>query len=141
MLFSQEPELESAGYRAAGISGLRNADGARAACVPYSTQMVHLRGWRQFMEYGNGTIGDMGIHMLDTVRWMLGLGWPRTVSSSGGIFCEHAQQDNISDTQTATFDFGNLQILWQHRFWGAAPEADDPHPWFLKLYGDKGTLK
>src|SRR5437773_605804 len=46
---------------------------------------THPRGWRAFMEYGNGIVGDMCIHMLDMVRWMLDLGWPKTVSSSGGI--------------------------------------------------------
>ena len=39
---------------------------------PYN-EMVHPRGWRAFMEYGNGIVGDMCIHMLDTVRWMLKL--------------------------------------------------------------------
>src|SRR5436189_518388 len=32
---------------------------------------THPRGWRAFMEYGNGIVGDMCIHMLDMVRWML----------------------------------------------------------------------
>ena len=40
---------------------------------PYNS-MVHPRGWRAFKEYGNGIIGDMCIHMLDMVRWMLDLG-------------------------------------------------------------------
>ena len=43
---------------------------------PYNA-LVHPRGWRAFMEYGNGIVGDMCIHMLDMVRWMLGLGWPK----------------------------------------------------------------
>ncbi len=47
--------------------------------------MVHPRGWRSFMEYSNGIIGDMGIHMFDAVRWMLDLGWPARIASSGGI--------------------------------------------------------
>jgi predicted dehydrogenase len=51
---------------------------------PYN-RMVHPRGWRNFMEYGNGIMGDMGVHMLDMARWMLGLGWPISISSSGGI--------------------------------------------------------
>ena len=38
---------------------------------PYNS-LVHPRGWRAFMEYGNGIVGDMCIHMLDMVRWMLG---------------------------------------------------------------------
>ncbi|MFM7244851.1 MAG: Gfo/Idh/MocA family protein, partial [Planctomycetaceae bacterium] len=39
--------------------------------------LPHRRWWRTFMEYGNGIVGDMCVHMLDTARWMLGLGWPR----------------------------------------------------------------
>ncbi|HEY5915681.1 MAG TPA: Gfo/Idh/MocA family oxidoreductase, partial [Verrucomicrobiae bacterium] len=65
---------------------------------PYN-QMVHPRGWRAFMEYGNGIIGDMCIHMLDMVRWMLDLGWPSRISSSGGILMDKASRANISDTQ------------------------------------------
>src|SRR6185295_18029175 len=70
---------------------------------PYN-KLVHPRSWRAFMEYGNGIIGDMCIHMLDMTRWMLGLGWPKSVSSIGGILVEKNSKANISDTQSATFD-------------------------------------
>src|SRR5262249_10640966 len=46
---------------------------------------------------------------------------------------------NISDTQTATFDFGDLSVVWQHRTWGESP--DPKYPWGATFYGDKGTLK
>lgn len=105
---------------------------------PYNN-IVHQRGWRAFMEYGNGIVGDMCIHMLDTVRWMLDLGWPVSVSSNGGILVDKEAKANISDTQTATFDFKDLQVVWQHRSWGHAPDPD--YPWALFLYGEKGTLK
>jgi len=105
---------------------------------PYNN-IVHQRGWRSLMEYGNGIVGDMCIHMLDTVRWMLDLGWPTQVSSSGGILVDKAAKANISDTQTATFDFKDLQVVWQHRTWGHSPDPD--YPWAAFLYGDKGTLK
>jgi len=105
---------------------------------PYNN-IIHQRGWRSFMEYGNGIVGDMCIHMLDTVRWMLDLGWPTQVSSSGGILVDKAAKANISDTQTATFDFKDLQVVWQHRTWGHSPDPD--YPWAAFLYGDKGTLK
>ncbi len=49
---------------------------------PYN-KLVHPRGWRAFMEYGNGIVGDMCIHMLDMVRWMMDLGMPSGVSSYG----------------------------------------------------------
>ncbi len=105
---------------------------------PYN-RLVHPRGWRAFTEYGNGIVGDMCIHMLDMVRWMLELGWPRRISSSGGILVQKSSKSNIPDTQTATFDFGDLTVVWQHRTWG---EPVDPnYPWGATLYGDKGTLK
>lgn len=101
--------------------------------------LPHRRWWRTFQEYGNGIVGDMCVHMLDTVRWMLGLSWPDRISSSGGIFVQKDGKSNISDTQTATFEYPDLSVVWQHRTWGAAPDPD--YPWALFLYGDKGTLK
>ena len=105
---------------------------------PYNS-LVHPRRWRAFMEYGNGIMGDMCIHMFDMVRWMLDLGWPKTISSSGGILVDKKSKANISDTQTATFDFGDLPVVWKHRTYGSAP--DPKYPWGATFYGDKGTLK
>ena len=105
---------------------------------PYN-QWVHPRGWRAFMEYGNGIVGDMCVHMLDMTRWMMDLGWPRSVSSSGGILVDKASKANISDTQSATFDFGDVKVVWQHRSWGQSP--DPKYDWGATFYGDKGTLK
>src|SRR5205823_2145856 len=77
---------------------------------PYN-KLVHPRSWRAFMEYGNGIVGDMCIHMLDMVRWMLGLGWPKSVSSAGGILVDRKSKANITDTQSATFDYGDLRVV------------------------------
>jgi predicted dehydrogenase len=84
-------------------------------------------------------MGDMCIHMYDMVRWMLGLGWPKAISSEGGILVDKKARANIADTQTATFDHGDLQVVWQHRTWGDAPSPK--FPWGATLYGDKGTLE
>jgi predicted dehydrogenase len=81
----------------------------------------------------------MCIHMFDMVRWMLELGWPRRIASSGGILVDKASKANIPDTQTATFDFGDLSIVWQHRSWGHP--IDPKYLWGATFYGDKGTLK
>jgi predicted dehydrogenase len=101
--------------------------------------LPHLRWWRTFMEYGNGILGDMCVHMLDTVRWMLNLGWPKRISSTGGILVQKEGKSNISDTQTATFEYGQFNCIWQHRSWGTPVDPD--YPWALFIYGDKGTLK
>jgi predicted dehydrogenase len=100
--------------------------------------LPHVRWWRTFNEYGNGITGDMCVHMFDTVRWMLKLGWPKRISSSGGIYVQKGGKSNISDTQTATFEFDDLMVTWQHRTWGTP--SDPAYPWSFKLYGEKGTL-
>lgn len=99
----------------------------------------HKRWWRTFMEYGNGITGDMCVHMFDTVRWMLNLGWPRRVSSEGGIYVQKDGKSNISDTQHAVFEYDGLNCVWQHRTWGTP--ADPDYPWAFTIYGDKGTLR
>ncbi len=101
--------------------------------------LPHRGWWRAFMEYSNGIVGDMCVHMFDAVRWMLGLGWPKSISSHGGIFVQKESKATTSDTQTATFAYDGLTAVWQHRSWGAAP--DPQYPWAFTLYGDKGTLK
>jgi predicted dehydrogenase len=105
---------------------------------PYNA-LVHPRSWRAFNEYGNGIVGDMCVHMLDMVRWMMDLGMPARISSSGGILVDKKSKANITDTQNATFDFGNLQVVWSHRSYGDAP--DPAYPWGATFYGDKGTLR
>jgi predicted dehydrogenase len=105
---------------------------------PYN-ELVHPRRWRAYMEYGNGIVGDMCVHMLDMVRWMLDLGMPTRIASSGGILVQKNSRANITDTQTATFDFGELPVIWTHRTYGAPP--DPKYPWGATIYGDQGTLK
>lgn len=105
---------------------------------PYNS-LVHPRKWRAYMEYGNGIMGDMCVHMFDMARWMMDLGWPTNISSTGGIFIDKDSRANIPDSQTATFDFGDLQAVWTHRSWGDAPDPE--YPWAAIFYGEKGTLK
>ncbi|WP_428657511.1 Gfo/Idh/MocA family protein [Runella sp.] len=100
--------------------------------------LPHIRWWRTFMEYGNGITGDMCVHMFDTVRWMLKLGWPTKISSQGGIYVQKEGKSNISDTQSAVFEYPELNCVWQHRTWGTP--NNPAYPWSFTLYGEKGTL-
>ncbi len=94
--------------------------------------------WRSYWEYGNGIVGDMCVHLLDGTRWLLNLGWPKRISSTGGIFVQKESNANISDTQSAQFEFDELTCRWQHRTWGTP--SDREYPWAIKIYGEKGTL-
>ena len=99
--------------------------------------LPHVR-WRAFMEYGNGITGDMCVHMLDTVRWMLKLGWPSRIYSTGGIYEQKSAKATIPDTQTAIFEYPELDCVWQQRSWGTP--SNPQYPWSFSIYGDKGTL-
>ncbi|MFO7823338.1 MAG: Gfo/Idh/MocA family oxidoreductase [Cyclobacterium sp.] len=101
--------------------------------------LPHRRWWRTMMEYSNGITGDMCVHMFDAVRWTLGLGWPKSVFATGGIYVQKGGKSTIADTQTATFHYDELDCVWTHRSWGTA--QDPEYPWAYKIYGDKGTLK
>src|SRR5699024_11255495 len=60
---------------------------------PYD-RLPHRGWWRTFMEYSNGIIGDMGVHMFDVVRWMLDLGWPGRIFSGGGILLQKEDRNS-----------------------------------------------
>ncbi len=105
---------------------------------PYSP-LTHPRSWRLFTEYCNGIMGDMCVHMLDMARWMLDLGPIDRVFSEGGILMAPEAKANTPDTQTATFTFGDLPIVWTHRTWGSAPDPE--YPWAAFIYGENGVLK
>ncbi len=104
--------------------------------------MKEERGWRAFMEYGNGPIGNLGVHMLDKVRWLLGLGWPESIESTGGIYVAKASFSNLPDTQHSVFHYPDLDISWEHRLWGGSPipERHWTDQWGARLIGEHGTL-
>ena len=100
--------------------------------------LPHRGWWRSFMEYGNGIMGDMCVHMFDATRWLLDLDWPNRISSQGGIYVQKQGKSNIADTQTAIFEYENLNCIWQHRTWGTS--VDPEYPWAFKIFGEYGTL-
>jgi len=101
---------------------------------------IHPRRWRAFREFSNGQTGDLCVHFLDVVRYFLKLGWPKRIAATGGILQRPKDSKiNTHDTQTALFDYGDVQVVWTQRNWGQNP--DPAYPWGATLYGDKGTLK
>jgi len=83
--------------------------------------------WHWFWEYGNGDIGNQGIHEMDTARWGLGVKYPVKVSSMGGHFMFDDDQQT-PNTQVATFEFqdgGKKRFLvFEVRHWMSNQEAD-----------------
>lgn len=104
--------------------------------------LLESKGWRAFTEYGNGQIGDLGVHMFDCVRWMMALGWPKSIESTGGIYVDKQATSNISDTQRSVFRYPDLDVSWEHRTWGASPipARHWTDLWGARFVGKNGTL-
>lgn len=108
-----------------------------APVVPYNSG-IHPRQWRSFMEFGNGYMGDIGVHFIDCCRFLLDVRWPRSISSSGGIYVDKDSAATVPDTQIASFQYDDMLMTWTNRQWGQG--TDPATPWGARLYGDKGTL-
>jgi len=109
--------------------------------IPYRKGMDD-KEWRPFMEFGNGSIGNLGVHMVDQARWLLGLGWPESISSVGGILVDKASTSNTADTLRTEFRYPGLDVSWEYRTWGASaiPPRHWSDQWGCRFLGEKGTL-
>ena len=137
LLLPHAGDAESAGWTAAREPRLRDVDraGADAALqlARASAQLARLHGIRQ---------RDPRRHVRAHARHGALDARPRDadpIDSTGGILVDKKSKANITDTQTATFDFPNLRVVWTHRSYGSSP--DPTYPWGATFYGDKGTLK
>lgn len=101
--------------------------------------LYHPRRWRAFNDYCNGIVGDMFVHMLDTARYLVGFGWPKSVSSAGGVFVQKSSKADIPDTQSIALTYPGFTVQWDHRTYGR-PD-DEKYPWATMIYGEKGVLK
>lgn len=98
---------------------------------------IHPRGFRRFLDYANGQLGDWGIHWMDQILWWTEEKWPLSVASTGA---RHILRDNTDapDTQVVTFEFESFTATWEHR-WYAANNAEK-HSVGCYFYGTEGTL-
>jgi predicted dehydrogenase len=107
---------------------------------------IHPRGFRNYLDYANGTLGDWGIHWMDQVVWIMEQKWPRTVFSTGGrpikgppILTAAEQTTDAPDHQIATFEFDGFSLTWEHRQF-AANHAEKGENVGCYFYGTEGTL-
>jgi predicted dehydrogenase len=56
-----------------------------AAMLPYSEDWVHYN-WHWQWNYGNGDVGNQGIHETDLCMWGLNVGLPEVITAGGGKF-------------------------------------------------------
>ena len=98
---------------------------------------IHPKGFRQFLDYANGQIGDWGIHWFDQVLWWTEERAPKKIFSTGA---RHVKKDNTDapDTQYALYEFESFTLHWEHKL--AAPNANESTNVGCYFYGTEGTL-
>jgi predicted dehydrogenase len=71
--------------------------------------------WHWVWDYGNGDLGNQGIHEMDKARWGLGKNeLPRSVFSLGGRF-GYVDDGETPNTQICVFDYGDSQLIFEVR--------------------------
>ena len=95
--------------------------------------------WHWVWHYGNGELGNNGIHSLDLSRWGLDVDYPsRVVSSGGRYFFDDAQE--TADTHVVSFEFeGRKQIVWEGLSCNRL--GPDGTGFGVSFHGDKGSIK
>lgn len=81
---------------------------------PYHENLVHYN-WHWFWDFGNGDIGNQGVHQIDLARWGIpDATLPKSVISIGGRF-GYQDQGETANTQVAVFDYGDTQLIFEVR--------------------------
>lgn len=102
-----------------------------------------------FWDYGNGDLGNQGIHQLDVARWGLGVKYPKKVSAIGGhvMFDDDQETPNVLNV-SCEFDNGGARkiLVFEVRHWMTNHEAGmgeggkSPNTVGTIFYGPKGYV-
>ena len=96
---------------------------------PYHANLVHYN-WHWFWDFGNGDIGNQGVHQMDIARWLIPAAssnghsasatFPKTVLSLGGRF-GYRDQGETANTQITVMDYGDTQLIFEVRGLNTGP--------------------
>ncbi|MCI0379345.1 MAG: Gfo/Idh/MocA family oxidoreductase [Gemmataceae bacterium] len=80
----------------------------------YHENLVHYR-WHWYWDFGNGDLGNQGIHQMDVARWALGKNeLARSAISLGGRF-GYVDRGETPNTQICVFDYGDAELIIEVR--------------------------
>jgi len=103
---------------------------------PFVDNMLHYN-WHWRWHYGNGELGNNGIHSIDVCRWVLGVDYPTKVTSSGGRY-RFVDDQETPDTQNVSFEFPEATIAWQGM--SCASRGFGLPGYGMTFHGEEGTL-
>lgn len=114
LCYKRRPQIESAGHFAPPTSVDYNLWLGPAAEKNVTRAKFH-HDWHWQWEYGNGDLGNQGIHQMDIARWGLGLNrLSDHVFSYGGRF-GYADAGETANTQVVMHDFNQQSLIFEVR--------------------------
>jgi predicted dehydrogenase len=85
-----------------------------ASQQPHHGNLVHYN-WHWFWDFGNGDIGNQGVHQMDIARWGIpNATLPRSVMSMGGRY-GYTDQGQTPNTQMTVMDYGDTLLIFEVR--------------------------
>jgi hypothetical protein len=94
-----------------------------AAERQFHGNLVHYN-WHWFWDFGNGDIGNQGVHQMDIARWMIpNATLPKSVISIGGRL-GYKDQGETPNTQITLMDYGDSLLIFEVRGLDTSKDAD-----------------
>lgn len=106
---------------------------------PFSQNIVHYN-WHWHWDYGNGDVGNQGIHETDLCMWGLGVDTlPEKITSMGGKFLWNDCKE-VPEVQTSIYHYPSQKkiIQFEVRHW--CTNLEDGAGVGNIFYGDKGYM-
>jgi predicted dehydrogenase len=103
---------------------------------PFQDNLIHYN-WHFFWHWGNGELGNNGVHTIDICRWALDVDYPSRVTATGARLRFHDDQQT-PDTYNVTFDCDGRIMVWQAICW--SEQYDVKGAISIELRGEDGTL-
>ncbi len=80
---------------------------------PYKDKIYHPGMWRKLVDYGCGTLGDMGVHIFDTPYNALALDVPLTIKNN----CRRPNGFGFPEVNSVTYEFPGTQYTTAEFQW------------------------
>jgi predicted dehydrogenase len=117
---------------------------------PYKEGYYHPGNWRKILDFGCGTLGDMGVHIFDTPYNALALDVPKTISTN----CRKPTGFGFPEKNVVTYEFPGTKYTTAELKWvwydgeGAPdshadlmlPDGEQLHDQGAMFIGEKGRL-
>ncbi|MCI0333069.1 MAG: Gfo/Idh/MocA family oxidoreductase [Planctomycetes bacterium] len=107
-----------------------------APARPYQDNLIHYN-WHFFWHWGNGELGNNGVHTIDLCRWALGVDYPSKVTAWGAKLRFDDDQET-PDTCTVIYDCDGRLLVWEGISW--TRRNDNKSQIGIDLRGENGAI-